>query len=263
MRERSPVARPSAAQVAGEILLTIGALLVLFVLYEAFWTDLASDRLQARAAAELDDRWAEDAQQPGRVATSAPGEAFARVHLPTLGADANYVVVEGTRKDDLRTGPGHYEETQLPGEPGNFALAGHRNGSGGVFRHLDQLESCDAVVVESGTQWLTYRLAPVETEPAARRDAAARCLSPQQVERFTGGDYAHVQGRHVTAPNAVEVVAPLPGVTAAGPAGPELERILTLTTCHPLFSNTERLIVHAVLTDTTPTSAGLPDALKE
>ena len=120
------------------------------------------------------------------------------------------------------------------------------------------------------------------TTSAARRATAGRCLSPEQVERFAVGDYAHVRGLHVTTPDAVEVIAPLPGVTGSGGAGssaagsggtesgdagagggPGLERMLTLTTCHPLYSNAERLIVHAVLTDTTSKSAGLPDALEE
>lgn len=281
-RSAGPSPRTSAAQIVGEILLTSGALLLLFVVYETFWTDLAASRLQQDAAAELDSRWAQTSHAaPERVPVPHLGQAFARVHLPTLGEDAVYVAVEGTRNEDLRTGPGRYPESQMPGEPGNFALAGHRNGSGAVFQHLDRLDSCDAVVVETASQWLTYRLAPVETDGPARRGAAARCLSPEQTDRLTGGDYAHVRGRHITTPYAVEVIAPLPGggdgagpedaptsapgaAGAAGAAGsPELEHLLTLTTCHPQFSNAERLIVHAVLVDTTHKSAGPPDALKE
>lgn len=284
-RSAGPSPGTSAAQIVGEILLTAGALLLLFVVYETFWTDLAASCLQQDAAAELDSRWAQTSHaEPEQVPVPDLGQAFARVHLPTLGEDAVYVAVEGTRNEDLRTGPGRYPESQMPGEPGNFALAGHRNGSGEVFQHLDRLDSCDAVVVETRSQWLTYRLAPVDTDGTARRDAASRCLSPEQTDRLTVGDYAHVRGRHITTPYAVEVIAPLPGggdgagfgeaptsapapTTAPGAAGaadgPELERLLTLTTCHPQFSNAERLIVHAVLVDTTHKSAGLPDALKE
>ncbi len=80
-------------------------------------------------------------------APPALGEGFARVHIPAL--DAAYAVVEGTRNEDLRAGPGHYVDTQMPGEPGNFALAGHRIGTGAVFQHLDRLDACDAVVVET------------------------------------------------------------------------------------------------------------------
>lgn len=260
--------RPSPGQIIGELLLTVGALLLLFVIYEAFWTNLASGRLQSEATAGLEDRWDDD---PVPAPTSEPvppevpplGEAFARVHLPTLGEDAVYAAVEGTRNEDLRTGPGRYVDTQMPGAAGNFALAGHRNGSGAVFQHLDRLDSCDAVVVETESQWMTYRLLPVAADGPERQSAAERCLTPEQAERVTSGDYSHVRGRHITRPDAVEVIDPLPGSPWAEPPA-ELERMLTLTTCHPQFSNAERMIVHAVLVETTAKSGDeLPTALKE
>lgn len=260
-----PRRRPTIRQVAGEMVLTAGALLLLFVIYEAFWTNLAAARLQDQAAAELEQQW-DNAPAPAPTL----GEAFARVHLPALGEDAVYAVVEGTRNEDLRTGPGHYPETQMPGERGNFALAGHRNGSGAVFQYLDRLGSCDAVVVETQTQWMTYRLLPVEADGPERQAAARECLTPEQAQRVTSGDYSHVQGRHITTPNAVEVIEPVPSAswadkTIPGTApAPEPERMLTLTTCHPQFSNAERMIVHAVLVETTSKANNpLPTALKE
>ena len=272
---RTPSRRaPGTGQLLGELLLTVGALLLLYVFYEAFWTNLASGRLQAEAAVGLEEQWG-DVPEP--IATSEPapppvpplGEPFARIHLPTLGDDATYVVVEGTRAEDLRTGPGHYPGTQMPGEPGNAALAGHRNGSGAVFEHLDRLGSCDAIVVETETQWQTYRLLPVETGGADRRAAARECLTPRQVDRVTGGDYAHVAGLHITTPDAIEVIAPVPGgADGAGPDSPPAaaetpEPLLTLTTCHPMYSNAERLIVHAALVETTAKTDGRPAALEE
>ncbi|MGI9588199.1 MAG: sortase domain-containing protein, partial [Dietzia maris] len=173
---------------------------------------------------------------------------------------------------DLRTGPGHYPGTQLPGEPGNAALAGHRNGSGAVFEHLDRLDSCDAIVIETETQWQTYRLLPVERGGAERLAAARDCLTPRQADRVAVGDYAHVAGRHITTPDAVEAITPVPG-GAAGEAGEAVagaddateahERLLTLTTCHPMYSNAERLIVHAALVETTAKTDGRPAALEE
>lgn len=268
-----PRRSPGIGQVAGELLLTLGALLLLFVIYEAFWTNLAAARLQNEAAAGLEQQWeADPSPAPSEpVPPLAPplGEAFARIHLPPLGEDAVYAVVEGTRNEDLRTGPGHYPGTQMAGEPGNFALAGHRNGSGAVFQHLDRLDSCDAVVVETETQWMTYRLLPVEADGPLRQSAAFDCLTPEQAERVVAGDYAHVQGRHITSPDAVEVIDPLPGapwvIEGVPPeSAPPLEPMLTLTTCHPQFSNAERLIVHAVLAETISKADGqVPTVLEE
>ncbi|MCT2173524.1 class E sortase [Dietzia cinnamea] len=272
--------RLGATRIVGELLLTVGAVLLLFLFYEAFWSNLDSRRLQDEAAAGLEERW-DDApahsteSEPSPPAVPALGEAFARIHLPTLGDDAVYAVVEGVRAEDLRTGPGHYPGTQMPGEAGNAALAGHRNGSGAVFERLDRLTSCDAIIIETATQWLTYRLLPVEVGGAERLAAAQNCLAPEQSERIATGDYAHVRGVHVTSPDAVEVIAPVPGAaggsSAAGTAeevgAAELagapERLLTLTTCHPMYSNAERLIVHAVLTETTAKTDGRPAALED
>lgn len=257
--------RPGAGQVIGELLLTAGAVVLLFVVYEAFWTNIVSGRLQDEVNSSLEESWAEDAGAAGDAPVVPPapalGEGFARVHLPTL--DAVYAIVEGTRNEDLRAGPGHYPDTQMPGAAGNFALAGHRIGTGAVFQYLDRLDACDAVVVETEFQWMTYRLLPLDSASSDRRAAAESCLSPEQAARVSDGDYAHILGRHVTVPTDIGVVNPLPG-SPWSEADPGLESMLTLTTCHPLFSNAERMIVHAVLVETTPKSSGhSPAALQE
>ncbi len=151
----------------------------------------------------------------------------------------------------------------MPGEAGNFALAGHRNGSGAVFQHLDRLDACDAVVVETEFQWMTYRLLPLDQASPDRRAAAKACLNPEQADRVSEGDYVHLLGRHITVPGDVAVVNPLPGNPWAEPDA-TLESMLTLTTCHPLYSNSERLIVHAVLVETiSKTSGTIPAAFQE
>ncbi|MFA3899004.1 MULTISPECIES: class E sortase [unclassified Rhodococcus (in: high G+C Gram-positive bacteria)] len=260
--------RPGAGQVIGELLLTAGVVILLFVIYEAFWTNIVSGRLQDELNNSLEESWAEVPEAPGAidgqpVSPLIPvlGEGFARVHFPTLGAA--YAIVEGTRNEDLRAGPGHYPDTQMPGQAGNFALAGHRNGSGAVFQHLDRLDACDAVVVETEFQWMTYRLLPLDQASPERRAAAKACLNPEQADRVSEGDYVHLLGRRITVPGDVAVVNPLPGSPWAEPDA-TLESMLTLTTCHPLYSNSERLIVHAVLVETiSKTSGTIPAAFQE
>ncbi|WP_394281944.1 class E sortase [Corynebacterium sp.] len=249
--------RPTISQVTGELLVTFGVVLLLFAFYEAFWTNVEAGKLQDEAASDLNDKW--DRTNPRVHHRPDLGEAFAQMYIPTFGSDYAFAIIEGTNEDSLLAGPGHYEETQMPAEPGNFAVAGHRVGKGAPFNDLGQLESCDAIVVETATQWVTYRVLPMGTDPAAREGEAAACLSPDQAQRVAGGDYSHVMGRHITLPGDVSVLEPLPGASDAENPEP----VITLTTCHPQFSNAERMIVHAMQTEVQDKSAGTPAAFEE
>lgn len=71
--------------------------------------------------------------------------------------DDPLLVVEGVGVDELKRGPGHYPGTALPGQPGNFAVAGHRTTYAAPFYDLDQLRPGDRIRVtdRGGTRW-TY-----------------------------------------------------------------------------------------------------------
>ncbi|GHH38602.1 sortase (surface protein transpeptidase) [Streptomyces candidus] len=84
----------------------------------------------------------------------------------------------------------------MSGETGNFAVAGHRRTYGDPFKDFPALRPGDAVVIDDGTTWFTYR---VDTEP------------------------------YRTVPGDVVVVDPAP--RKAGYGGPD--RYLDLTTCDP------------------------------
>jgi len=128
-----------------ELALTAGAVLLLLVVYEVWVTDLFSDRAQDQVAEELREDWT--AGPPD--AEPDFGQAFAFVHIPRFGEDWTRAVVEGTDPAELEEGPGHYVDSAMPGEQGNFAMAGHRVGRGSPFLALDVLEPGDPVVVET------------------------------------------------------------------------------------------------------------------
>ena len=210
-------------KVLGELMLTIGVVLLLFAFYEAYWTNVESGQLQEEASADLEEQW----RNPRQKMEPELGEAFAQLYIPTFGSDYHFAIIEGTNEDDLLRGPGRYVDSQMPGEMGNFAVAGHRVGKGAPFNDLGKLETCDDIVVETQTERITYRVLPIDGE---------------QADCFNGipPEYSHVVGRHITTPGDVSVTNPVPESDAA----PNRE-ILTLTTCHPQFSNAERMIVHA------------------
>jgi sortase (surface protein transpeptidase) len=230
------------ARTAGELLVTGGLVVLLFVVYELFVTDWFTGHRQAQLSDQLHAAWDRGAAVPRHVDV---GTAFAVLHIPRLGADYARVVLEGTDEDELKQGPGHYVGTAMPGERGNVSLAGHRVGKGSPFLDLDQLRPGDPIVVETADSWFVYRVLG---------------------DRATGNlaaDPSGIHGQEIVSPSAVQVISPTPDApTGARATG----SYLTLTTCHPRFSARQRLVVHAALDGRGTSKTADPDgppALRE
>ncbi|MFC5142679.1 class E sortase [Actinomycetospora rhizophila] len=221
---------------AGEILVTLGVVLVLFVVYEVWVTNWMTEDRQQAASEELARSWI--GAPPAAAPVATPGTPTARLTIPSLGAGHSWVVVEGTAQDDLRTGPGHYAGSAQPGMPGNFAVAGHRVGRGAPFHDLGELESCAPLVVETARGWAVYRVLPHADEAAAWAAGRGRAPQCRGLAPIDG-----VPGEEIVTPRDVGVIAPVPHRPGAAPAA----SLITLTTCHPKFSARERLIVHGAL----------------
>jgi sortase A len=86
----------------------------------------------------------------------ANGVGFALLSVPRFGADWVRPVVAGTDTDDLRKGVGHYDGTAMPGQVGNFAIAGHRTTWGQPFHNIDRLKKGDLILVRTATARYTY-----------------------------------------------------------------------------------------------------------
>jgi sortase A len=84
------------------------------------------------------------------------GDPLGRLRIPHIGVSAVYV--EGTATADLRSGPGHYPGTPLPGERGTVAIAGHRTTYGAWFRRIDQLHPGDRIEIVMAYGRFTYRV---------------------------------------------------------------------------------------------------------
>lgn len=239
-----------AVRTAGELLLTLGALVLLFVLWQLVWTDVTAAQTQRGTVQALQQRWqpvpaARPAEEPGdapappaapvaveqdpATAPVAPepgsGEAFALVHVPRFGDAAVIGAAQGVGLGEvLNDGVlGHYPGTAMPGAVGNAAFAGHRTTYGRPLARIDELQPGDPLVVEQGDAWYVYR----------------------------------VTGASVVAPDRVEVIAPVPGDPGAEPT----RRLITLTACHPEYSARQRYVVHGELESWQPRSAGVPAAL--
>jgi sortase A len=91
------------------------------------------------------------------------GQAIGRLRIPRIGVSK--VVVEGTGAGDLRTGPGHYPDTPLPGAPGTVAIAGHRTTYGAPLRHVDRVRKGDRIEVQMPYGRFEYTVERVRIVP--------------------------------------------------------------------------------------------------
>nr|WP_037309575.1 class E sortase [Saccharomonospora viridis] len=245
----------TAVRTFGEILITLGIVVLLFVVYELYVTNLMSQRLQDQASAELEERWS---QQREIHAEPMDGEAFARIYIPSFGVDWNFTIQRGVDSATLEVGPGHYKQTAMPGEQGNFAVAGHRVGKGAPFNDLDLLSSCDAVVIETIDSFYVYRVLPMSDEVqgwAQGKGADPRCAGVRPLAEYDPV-YSETVGRRIVLPDRGDAVAPVPYRPDADLPEANRVELLTLTTCHPRFSDRERMIIHGVLTAVYEKEAG-------
>ncbi|WP_288025882.1 class E sortase [Arthrobacter sp.] len=228
----------TVAQVVGELLITAGVILLLFVTWELWWTNLEADNTQQQAVA----RFVHDVQGPVAPATvpgnlpkdygkpvvmtelKSPGTVFGVVYIPRFGKDYSRPLVDGTAPAQLNTlGLGHYETSAMPGGVGNFAVAGHRQTHGAVLDAIHTLVPGDKIYIQTKDGYYTY---------VFRND-------------------------EIVLPDRADVLLPVPTQPGAKPT----ERLLTMTSCNPRFGSEERIVAYSVMDSWRPASAGPPEAI--
>ena len=217
----------------GQTLITAGVVVLLFVVYEVYVTNYFAHQKQTKVHNALEDEWAngdDPLALPGGDQSGIPlGSGIANIYIPRFGRDFAFTIVQGTSDADLTKGPGHYVNTALPGDVGNFAVAGHRVGKGEPFLNLDHLRPGDAVIIETKTSWYVYR---VLTEPPKTN-----------IEQIHDGN--GVPAREIVSPSDGNVLLPVPDQQGKKPTNKD--RYITMTTCHPKFTANQRMIVHGLL----------------
>ncbi|MBI5027394.1 MAG: class E sortase, partial [Actinobacteria bacterium] len=137
------------AGLLGEALVTLGVVLLLFVGWQLWWTDVVSDADSAQVVATMQQEFDDPSSAWVHPDKAMPGDAFAIVRIPRFGEKFARPLYEGTTSDVLARGIGHYTGTALPGEVGNFAMAGHRTTYGKPFNRIAELKKGDVVLVET------------------------------------------------------------------------------------------------------------------
>ncbi|MEU6443893.1 class E sortase [Streptomyces sp. NPDC047046] len=222
----APAGRPRRSRAAGfvgflgELLITAGLVLALFVVYSLWWTNVVADHEAGRQGDRVRDHWAEQPKQgPGALDTKS-GIGF--LHVPAM-KNGEVLVKKGTSTDVLNDGvAGYYTDpvkSALPqDEKGNFTLAAHRDGHGAKFHNIDKLEKGDPIVFESKDRWYVYRVFAILPQ-TSKYDVAVLDQVPRKA-----------------------------GVKKPG-------RYITLTTCTPVYTSNYRYIVWGKLTRVEPVDA--------
>lgn len=90
---------------------------------------------------------------PPPIPTPGPEQAR-RIQVPAIGVDSS--IYQGQDWEQLKKGVGQFIGSAAPGRPGNLVLAAHNDIYGEIFRHLDQLQRGDEVIISSERQQYTY-----------------------------------------------------------------------------------------------------------
>lgn len=231
----------SAVGILGELLITAGLFIFLFIFWQVYWTNIGANKEQDRLisafheeiapAAEPAEESAERRDTPPPLDRSKLGavdsnQLWGVIYIPRFGPDYAVGIAEGiSEKKVLDKGSvGHYPETQVPGELGNMALAGHRQMYGAPF-DLPQIQVGDSIVIETEENWYVYKVTSDE----------------------------------IVLPTQTEVLLPVPHQPEAEPD----KYLITLTTCHPPWVSNERWITYGELDYWMPRDAGTPKELSE
>ncbi|MER5538744.1 class E sortase [Streptomyces mirabilis] len=197
-----------AVSILGELLITAGLVLGLFVVYSLWWTNVVADRKADKQGDKVRDNWAQDKSGPGALDTK---DGIGFLHVPSM-KNGEVLVEKGTSTKVLNDGvAGYYIDpvkATLPmtDKTGNFTLAAHRDGHGAKFHNIDKIKKGDPIVFETKDDWYVYKVFSILPETSKYNVKVLQSL-PKQSGRTKPGHY------------------------------------ITLTTCTPVYTSEYRYIV--------------------
>ena len=135
------------------------------------------------------------------------------LYIPRIGNDVwAKPIFAGVQSKQLNSGIGHYPDSDLPGQDGNFSLFGHRSSYGQPFAHIERLREGDEVIVETKEFFFVYTL----------------------------------KYDKIVQPSAIWVTEPTQ-ISKLGISTDDPFRVITLITCEPRWSTAKRWVWWGVL----------------
>jgi sortase A len=231
--------RVSVVGVVGELFITAGVVVLLFLGWELWFNDIVVGQQMNQAGDQLSEQWSGGFVEPSKPETERPdpgepivaaepadiGTTFATMIIPRFGADYNKPVAEGVTLEDVLNpiGIGHYPGTAMPGGVGNAAFAAHRTTFGAPFGNIADLRVGDSIYIETQDGWYQYKFRSFEW----------------------------------VLPSGVGVIDPVPQLAGVAPT----QRLLTMTSCNPKLSAAERIVAYSVYETWYPRADGVPEEI--
>lgn len=223
--------RLSVVGVLGELLITAGVLVLLFLGWQQWLGDIIVGNQLYGQSVHQSQEWikaagptkapADPAAPPVMSASLANGKNFGILYVPRFGADYARPIAQGTGLAVLNKGNlGHYPTTQMPGAVGNFMVASHRKAYGGDLEHINDLRVGDHIFVGTADGWYQYTFRNLQ----------------------------------FVKPTDVAVLDPVPDQPGLQPG----DRVITLQSCNPFFSTAERIMAYGTFDTFYPIAGGPP-----
>ncbi len=106
------------------------------------------------------------------------------IEIPDLGIQ--HIIVEGTSEKQIKKNVGHFENTAMPGEYGNFSLAGHRNNLyNEVFKGLADVEIGTEIIIKALNGEFRYKIYKKEVVEPENLDVLNQDLSRKEMTMIT------------------------------------------------------------------------------
>lgn len=230
MGKRKAPLKATPLSIFGELLITAGVILMLYVVWQIYINDPvvgAKQESQAKTYTQTQTSTDQTKQFETISKSLKQGKVFGKIYVPRFGATYQRLIGQGTFQNVTlnKIGVGHYVSSQWPGEVGNFAVAAHRTSHGAPFNKIDTLQGGDLVFVQTNDKWFEY-------------------------------EYRQTK---VVDPSDINVISKIPKELNGAHAG---GKYMTMTSCHPKWSNQQRIIVWLELVNEYPTSDGMPIKLR-
>lgn len=166
--------------VAGIILAVAGVIIIISAVYMNFKGKLENDKMITNFEKQLE----QVKDNRGQVEVNEKQDIIEEgtigiMQIPKLGLKV--AVGEGTDMETLKYAVGHFTDTALPGQVGNFAVAGHRSYTyNEFFNRLDEVVNGDEIIVKTLDGTFRYEVTGTEV------------VEPTQVEVLNKTDTATI-----------------------------------------------------------------------